>query len=128
MPNEDSVLYLQTELISCRLQEAEALTELKALKQHIKDLEEKLQVTLDGVEKRRYSVFNIPQVRVIKTSLSLSQRQQVHCGGQQKVSSAQNELQVELLSTRLKEILTQAALKESRHRLMKLQTEVKTLS
>ncbi|XP_016412027.1 ecotropic viral integration site 5 protein homolog [Sinocyclocheilus rhinocerous] len=100
VPNEDSVMYLQTELISCRLQEAEALTgtELKVQKQHIKDLEEKWQ------------------------------RQQVHCGGQQKVSSAQNELQVELLSTRLKEILTQAALKESRHRLMKLQTEVKTRS
>ncbi|XP_026061945.1 ecotropic viral integration site 5 protein homolog isoform X1 [Carassius auratus] len=91
--NEDSVMYLQTELISHRLQEAEALTELRVLKQHIKDLEEKWQ------------------------------RQQVNCGGQQRVSSAQNELQVELLSTRLKETLTQAALKESRHRLMKLQTE-----
>lgn len=57
MPNEDSVMYLQTELISCRLQEAEALTELKALKQHIKDLEEKWQVTLDGgKEKKIFSV------------------------------------------------------------------------
>lgn len=96
--NEDSVMYLQKELICCRLQEAEALTELKVLKHHIKDLEEKWQ------------------------------RQQVHCGGQQKVSSAQNDLQVELLSTRLKETLTQAALKESRHRLTKLQTENKIYS
>lgn len=61
-------------------------------------------------------------------SLCHSQRQQVHCAGQQKVNSAQNDLQVELLSTRLKEALTQAALKESRHRLLQLQTEVKTLS
>ncbi|XP_050985717.1 ecotropic viral integration site 5 protein homolog isoform X4 [Labeo rohita] len=98
VPNEDSVMYLQTELISCRMQEAEALTELKVLKQRIKDLEEKWQ------------------------------RQQVHCSGQQKISITQNELQVELLSTRLKETLTQAALKEGRHRLMKLQTENKIYS
>ncbi|XP_050985704.1 ecotropic viral integration site 5 protein homolog isoform X2 [Labeo rohita] len=88
----------ETELISCRMQEAEALTELKVLKQRIKDLEEKWQ------------------------------RQQVHCSGQQKISITQNELQVELLSTRLKETLTQAALKEGRHRLMKLQTENKIYS
>ncbi|XP_067310175.1 ecotropic viral integration site 5 protein homolog isoform X2 [Pseudorasbora parva] len=93
-PDEDSVMYLQTELISCRLREAEALTGLKELKQHIKDLEKKLQ------------------------------RQQVYCGGQQKVSG-QNDLQAELLSTRLKEALAQAALKESRHRLLQLQTENK---
>ncbi|XP_077075357.1 ecotropic viral integration site 5 protein homolog isoform X2 [Siphateles boraxobius] len=85
----------KTELISCRLREAEALTGLKELKQHIKDLVKKWQW------------------------------QQVHCGGQQKVSSAQNDLQVELLSTRLKEALTQAALKESRHKLLQLQTEDK---
>ncbi|XP_043077558.1 ecotropic viral integration site 5 protein homolog isoform X1 [Puntigrus tetrazona] len=91
--NGDSVMYLQTELIGCRLQESEALTELKVLKQHIKDLDEKWQ------------------------------KQQVHCGGQQKVTNAQNGLQGELLSTRLKEALAQAALKESRHKLMKLQTE-----
>ncbi|XP_056116782.1 ecotropic viral integration site 5 protein homolog isoform X2 [Rhinichthys klamathensis goyatoka] len=90
VPDENSVMYLQTELISCRLREAEALTGLKELKQHIKDL-----------------------------------WQQVHCGGQQKVSSAQNDLQVELLSTRLKEALTQATLKESRHKLLQLQTEDK---
>ncbi|XP_043077567.1 ecotropic viral integration site 5 protein homolog isoform X2 [Puntigrus tetrazona] len=83
----------ETELIGCRLQESEALTELKVLKQHIKDLDEKWQ------------------------------KQQVHCGGQQKVTNAQNGLQGELLSTRLKEALAQAALKESRHKLMKLQTE-----
>ncbi|XP_048018402.1 ecotropic viral integration site 5 protein homolog isoform X2 [Megalobrama amblycephala] len=95
VPDEDSVMYLQTELISCRLREAVALTELKELKQHIKDMQKKLQ------------------------------RQQVHGSGQQKVSSAQNDLQVELLSTRLKEALTQAALKENRHRLLQLQTENK---
>ncbi|XP_077075356.1 ecotropic viral integration site 5 protein homolog isoform X1 [Siphateles boraxobius] len=95
VPDENSVMYLQTELISCRLREAEALTGLKELKQHIKDLVKKWQW------------------------------QQVHCGGQQKVSSAQNDLQVELLSTRLKEALTQAALKESRHKLLQLQTEDK---
>ncbi|XP_056116784.1 ecotropic viral integration site 5 protein homolog isoform X4 [Rhinichthys klamathensis goyatoka] len=95
VPDENSVMYLQTELISCRLREAEALTGLKELKQHIKDLVKKWQW------------------------------QQVHCGGQQKVSSAQNDLQVELLSTRLKEALTQATLKESRHKLLQLQTEDK---
>ncbi|XP_002660769.3 ecotropic viral integration site 5 protein homolog isoform X2 [Danio rerio] len=89
-PDEHSVLYLRTELISCRLREAEALTELKQLKNHIKDMDEKLQVL---------------------------------CGGQQRVSSTQNDLQVELLSTRLKETLTQAILKESRHALMQLQTQ-----
>ncbi|KAK2901184.1 hypothetical protein Q8A67_009299 [Cirrhinus molitorella] len=98
VPNEDNVMYLQTEMISCRLQEAEALTELKVLKQHIKDLEKKWQ------------------------------SQQVHCGGQQKTSNTQNELQVELLSTRLKETLIQTTLKESRHRLMRLQTENKIYS
>ncbi|KAK7158905.1 hypothetical protein R3I94_005289 [Phoxinus phoxinus] len=95
VPDEDSAMYLQTELISCRLREAEALTGLKELKQHIKDLVKKWQW------------------------------QQVHGGGQQKVSSAQNDLQVELLSTRLKEALAQAALRESRHKLLQLQTEDK---
>lgn len=57
MSNEDSVMYLQKELICCRLQEAEALTELKLLKHHIKDLEEKWQVTLHGGrEKKIFSV------------------------------------------------------------------------
>ncbi|XP_051556433.1 ecotropic viral integration site 5 protein homolog isoform X3 [Myxocyprinus asiaticus] len=83
----------ENELISSRLREAEALTGLKELKQHIKDLESKWQ------------------------------RQQEHCGGQQKVVSVQNELQVDLLSARLKETLAQAALKESHHRLLQLQTE-----
>lgn len=90
-PDEDSVMYLQMELISCRLREAEALTELKQLKKHIKDMDEKWQ--------------------------------QVQCGGQQRVSSAQNDLQVELLSNRLKETLAQATLKESRHTLIQLQTQ-----
>ncbi|KAA0719023.1 EVI5-like protein [Triplophysa tibetana] len=90
-PDEDSVEYLQKELISCRLREAEALTGLKELKLHIKDLDEKWQ--------------------------------QVHCGGQQKGGSVQNILQVELLSAQLKETHSKAALIESRHRLMQLQTE-----
>ncbi|XP_051555314.1 ecotropic viral integration site 5 protein homolog [Myxocyprinus asiaticus] len=84
----------QKELISGRLREADALTGLKELKQHIKDLEVKWQ------------------------------RQQVHCC-QQKFGSAQNELQVKLLIAKLKETLTQATLKETRHRLLQLQTEVK---
>ncbi|XP_039533047.1 ecotropic viral integration site 5 protein homolog isoform X3 [Pimephales promelas] len=88
----------ETELISCRLREADALAGLKELKQHIKDMVKKWQW------------------------------QQVHCGGQQKVSSAQNDLQVELLSTRLKDALTQATLKESRHKLLQLQTEDKIQS
>ncbi|XP_039533050.1 ecotropic viral integration site 5 protein homolog isoform X5 [Pimephales promelas] len=98
LPDENSVMYLQTELISCRLREADALAGLKELKQHIKDMVKKWQW------------------------------QQVHCGGQQKVSSAQNDLQVELLSTRLKDALTQATLKESRHKLLQLQTEDKIQS
>lgn len=50
-------MYLQTELISCRMQEAEALTELKVLKQRIKDLEEKWQVTLYGFREKK--IFSI---------------------------------------------------------------------
>lgn len=85
-PDEDSVVYLQGELINYRLREAEALTRLKDLKQHIKNMDEKWQI---------------------------------HCGGQQKGCDAQNVLQVELL----KETVTKAALIESRHRLLQLQTE-----
>ncbi|XP_073709585.1 ecotropic viral integration site 5 protein homolog isoform X1 [Misgurnus anguillicaudatus] len=85
-PNANSVVYLQGELINYRLREAEALTRLKDLKQHIKNMDEKWQM---------------------------------HCGGQQKGCDVQNVLQVELL----KETVTKAALIESRHRLLQLQTE-----
>ncbi|XP_056600522.1 ecotropic viral integration site 5 protein homolog isoform X4 [Triplophysa dalaica] len=40
-PDEDCVEYLQKELISCRLREAEALTRLKELKLHVKHMDEK---------------------------------------------------------------------------------------
>lgn len=52
-------MYLQTELIGCRLREAVTLTELKELKQHIKDMEKKLQVTLDGDNKKEDNQFDI---------------------------------------------------------------------
>ncbi|XP_056600520.1 ecotropic viral integration site 5 protein homolog isoform X2 [Triplophysa dalaica] len=92
-PDEDCVEYLQKELISCRLREAEALTRLKELKLHVKHMDEKWQ------------------------------NQQAHGGGQQKGGSVQNILQVELLSAQLKETHSKAALIESRHRLLQLQTE-----
>lgn len=60
--------------------------------------------------------------RLVKSNLLPNQ--QAHCGVQQKGGSVQNILQVELLSAQLKEAHSKAALIESRHRLLQLQTEV----
>ncbi|XP_030630599.1 ecotropic viral integration site 5 protein homolog [Chanos chanos] len=92
--DENSVTHLQEQLISGRLREAESLTELKELRQHIKDLDEQWQ--------RR----QIDQWRVTGAK-----------------GSVESELQNEVMTARLGETHTQALLRESRHRLLQLETQ-----
>ncbi|XP_069050002.1 ecotropic viral integration site 5 protein homolog isoform X4 [Lepisosteus oculatus] len=96
LPDESNVVQLQEELIAVKLREAEALTGLKELGQQVKDLEEHWQ------------------------------RHLARTAGRWRDSprkNALNELQEELMSARLREAESQAELKETRQRMMELETQ-----
>ncbi|XP_036372046.1 ecotropic viral integration site 5 protein homolog isoform X6 [Megalops cyprinoides] len=96
LPDENNVVHLQEELIGVKLREAEALTGLKELRQHVRDLEEHWQ------------------------------RHLARTAGRWKDSHKKNtlvELQDELMSVRLREAETQAELRETRQRMLELETQ-----
>ncbi|XP_046711271.1 EVI5-like protein isoform X1 [Silurus meridionalis] len=96
LPDESNVVRLQEELIAVRIREAEALTGLKELRQQIRDLEEHWQ------------------------------RHLARTAGRWKDSprkNSTNELQDELMSARLREAEAQAELRETRQRLLELETQ-----
>uniref|UniRef100_A0AAY4E981 Rab-GAP TBC domain-containing protein n=1 Tax=Denticeps clupeoides TaxID=299321 RepID=A0AAY4E981_9TELE len=96
LPEENNVVRLQEELIGVKLREAEALTSLKELRHQVRGLEEHWQVHL------------------------------VRTAGRWKDSARKNtvsELQDELMSVRLREAEAQAELRETRHRLLELETQ-----
>ncbi|XP_056102337.1 ecotropic viral integration site 5 protein homolog isoform X3 [Rhinichthys klamathensis goyatoka] len=96
LPDENNVVRLQEELIGVKLREAEALTGLKELRQQVRDLEEHWQ------------------------------RHLARTAGRWKDSprkNAMSELQDELMSVRLKEAEAQAELKETRQRMLELDTQ-----
>ncbi|XP_053491782.1 ecotropic viral integration site 5 protein homolog isoform X4 [Ictalurus furcatus] len=96
LPDESNVVRLQEELIAVKIREAEALTGLKELRQQVRDLEEHWQKHL------------------------------ARTAGRWKDSprkNSANELQDELMSVRLREAEAQAELRETRQRLLELETQ-----
>ncbi|XP_039590709.1 EVI5-like protein isoform X2 [Polypterus senegalus] len=96
LPDENNIARLQDELIGVKLREAEAVMGVKEMRQQVKDLEEHWQ------------------------------RHLARTTGRWKDSPRKNtiqELQEELMSVRFREAETQAILKESKQRLLELETQ-----
>ncbi|XP_053177672.1 ecotropic viral integration site 5 protein homolog isoform X4 [Scomber japonicus] len=96
LPDDTNVVRLQEELIGVKLREAEALTGLKELRQQVRDLEDHWQ------------------------------RHLARTAGRWKDSPRKNtlgELQDELMSVRLREAEAQAELRETRQRMLELETQ-----
>ncbi|XP_051788754.1 ecotropic viral integration site 5 protein homolog isoform X5 [Erpetoichthys calabaricus] len=96
LPDENNIARLQDELIGVKLREAEAVMGVKEMRQQVKDLEEHWQ------------------------------RHLARTTGRWKDSPRKNtiqELQEELMSVRFREAETQATLKESKQRLLELETQ-----
>ncbi|XP_075935319.1 ecotropic viral integration site 5 protein homolog isoform X4 [Anarhichas minor] len=96
LPDDTNVARLQEELIGVKLREAEALTGLKELRQQVRGLEEHWQ------------------------------RHLARTAGRWKDSSRKNtlsELQDELMSVRLREAEAQAELRETRQRMLEMETQ-----
>ncbi|KAM9849147.1 ecotropic viral integration site 5 protein homolog isoform 1-T1 [Aulostomus maculatus] len=96
LPDDTNVARLQEELIGVKLREAEALTGLKELRQQVRDLEEHWQ------------------------------RHLARTAGRWRDSPRKNalsELQDELMSVRLREAEAQAELRETRQRVLELETQ-----
>ncbi|XP_051569137.1 ecotropic viral integration site 5 protein homolog isoform X3 [Myxocyprinus asiaticus] len=96
LPDENNVVRLQEELIGVKLREAEALTGLKELRQQVRNLEEHWQ------------------------------RHLACTAGRWKDSPRKNaasELQDELMSVRLREAEAQAELRETRQRMLEMETQ-----
>ncbi|NXI39494.1 EVI5 protein, partial [Galbula dea] len=96
LPDEENVARLQEELIAVKLREAEALMGLKELRQQVKDLEEHWQRHLARTAGRWKDP---PRKNTV------------------------NELQDELMTVRLREAETQAELKETKQRMMEMETQ-----
>lgn len=96
LPDDTNVARLQEELIAVKLREAEALTGLKELRQQVRDLEEHWQRHLARTASRW-------KENPKKNTLS--------------------ELQDELMSVRLREAEVQAELRETRQRLLEMETQ-----
>ncbi|NXA25081.1 EVI5 protein, partial [Ibidorhyncha struthersii] len=96
LPDEENVARLQEELIAVKLREAEALMGLKELRQQVKDLEEHWQRHLARTSGRWKDP---PRKNTV------------------------NELQDELMTVRLREAETQAELKETKQRMMEMETQ-----
>ncbi|XP_023787837.1 ecotropic viral integration site 5 protein homolog isoform X3 [Cyanistes caeruleus] len=96
LPDEENVARLQEELIAVKLREAESLMGLKELRQQVKDLEEHWQRHLARTTGR----WKDPPKK-----------------------NAVNELQDELMTVRLREAETQAELKETKQRMMEVETQ-----
>ncbi|XP_010771075.1 ecotropic viral integration site 5 protein homolog isoform X2 [Notothenia coriiceps] len=96
LPDDTNVARLQEELIGVKLREAEAVTGLKQLRQQVRDLEEHWQ------------------------------RHLARTAGRWKDTPKKNtlsELQDELMSVRLREAEAQAELRETRQRMLELETQ-----
>ncbi|NXO64896.1 EVI5 protein, partial [Phainopepla nitens] len=96
LPDEENVARLQEELIAVKLREAESLMGLKELRQQVKDLEEHWQRHLARTTGR----WKDPPRK-----------------------NAVNELQDELMTVRLREAETLAELKETKQRMMEVETQ-----
>ncbi|XP_045148059.1 ecotropic viral integration site 5 protein homolog isoform X1 [Echinops telfairi] len=96
LPDENNVARLQEELIAVKLREAEAIMGLKELRQQVRELEEHWQRHLARTSGR----WKDPPKK-----------------------SAVNELQDELMTIRLREAETQAEIRETKQRMMEMETQ-----
>uniref|UniRef100_A0A8C8ITY6 Rab-GAP TBC domain-containing protein n=1 Tax=Oncorhynchus tshawytscha TaxID=74940 RepID=A0A8C8ITY6_ONCTS len=116
--NDTNVVRLQEELIAVKLREAEAVTGQKELRQQVRDLDEHWQA-VTGL-KELTSLVDCVRLHL------LLQRHLARTAGRWKDSpkkNAMSELQDELMSVRLREAEAQAELRESRQRMMELETQ-----
>ncbi|XP_006882479.1 PREDICTED: ecotropic viral integration site 5 protein homolog [Elephantulus edwardii] len=96
LPDENNIARLQEELIAVKLREAEAIMGLKELRQQVKDLEEHWQRHLARTSGRWKDPLK---------------------------KNAMNELQDELMTIRLKEAETQAEIRETKQRMLEMETQ-----
>ncbi|XP_029284896.1 EVI5-like protein [Cottoperca gobio] len=138
--SEESVLQLERELVQARLKEAESQCALKEMQDKILDMEKRntslpddtnvarLQEELIGVKLREAEALTgLKQQR--QQIRDLEEHWQRHLGrtaGRWKDSPRKNtlsELQDELMSVRLREAEAQAELRETRQRMLELETQ-----
>ncbi|XP_061593505.1 EVI5-like protein isoform X2 [Cololabis saira] len=138
--SEESVLQLEKELVQARLKEAESQCALKEMQDKILDIEKRntslpddtnvarLQEELIGVKLREAeAVTGLKELRQQVRNLEDHwQRHLTRTTGRWKDSPKKNtvsELQDELMSVRLREAEAQAELRETRQRMLELETQ-----
>lgn len=128
---------LQEELIGVKLREAEALTGLKELRQQVRDLEEHWQVSTCQHTRQfdQLIIFvghflqSAKRGRKVTDCISSPQRHLARTAGRWKDSPRKNalsEMQDELMSVRLREAEAQAELRETRQRMLEMETQVRS--
>lgn len=137
LPDDTNVARLQEELIGVKLREAEALTGLKELRQQVRDLEEHWQVSTcqHTGQCDQHIIFVGHFLQSAKrggkvTDCNASpQRHLARTAGRWKDSPRKNalsEMQDELMSVRLREAEAQAELRETRQRMLEMETQVRS--
>ncbi|XP_053285766.1 ecotropic viral integration site 5 protein homolog isoform X4 [Pleuronectes platessa] len=138
--SEESVLQLETELVQARLKEAESQCALKEMQDKILDIEKRntslpddtnvarLQEELIGVKLREAEALTglKEQRQQVRDLEEHWQRHMARTAGRWKDASKKNtmsELQDELMSVRLREAEAQAELRETRQRILELETQ-----
>ncbi|XP_060934544.1 EVI5-like protein isoform X4 [Limanda limanda] len=138
--SEESVLQLETELVQARLMEAESQCALKEMQDKILDMEQRntslpddtnvarLQEELIGVKLREAEALTglKEQRQQVRDLEEHWQRHMARTAGRWKDAPKKNtmsELQDELMSVRLREAEAQAELRESRQRILELETQ-----
>uniref|UniRef100_A0A8C8MCC1 Rab-GAP TBC domain-containing protein n=1 Tax=Oncorhynchus tshawytscha TaxID=74940 RepID=A0A8C8MCC1_ONCTS len=140
--NTESILQLERELVQARLKEAESQCALKEMQDKILDIEKRntslpddtnvvrLQEELIAVKLREAeAVTGLKELTSLVDCVRLHlllQRHLARTAGRWKDSpkkNAMSELQDELMSVRLREAEAQAELRESRQRMMELETQ-----
>ncbi|KAM4629372.1 ecotropic viral integration site 5 protein homolog isoform 1-T1 [Polymixia lowei] len=138
--SEESILQLERELVQARLKEAESQCALKEMQDKILDMEQRntslpddtnvvrLQEELIGVKLREVeAVTGLKELRQQVRDLEEHwQRHLARTAGRWKDGprrNAQSELQDELMSVRLREAEAQAELRETRQRMLELETQ-----
>ena len=123
-----------------KMRETEAVTGLKQLRQQVRDLEEHWQVSNRPFMERNLcwtkTIISVKHKRSFGrggslTGCSAPQRHLARTAGRWKDTPKKNalsELQDELMSVRLREAEAQAELRETRQRMLELETQVSSHS
>lgn len=127
LPDDTNVARLQEELIAVKLREAEALTGLKELRQQVRDLEDHWQVSTNMWGFLRLVGQNMVE-KWSSNCIPFCQRHLARTAGRWKDGPRKNtlsELQDELMSVRFREAEAQAELRETRQRMLEMETQVR---